>query len=152
MKITTVAAALATLTLAAGCSAADLEAAAERARSTETVTTTAAPAQSLPDDEVVEPVTQTSDEDVEDLFIDALDDQGLTYGTRDEGIRTGLTVCAFIDQGNSVSDLFWEMAYDTSGERVLPNVPNDDLPAVMGVSVAIFCPEFTARVDRDLGR
>lgn len=104
------------------------------------------------EDRVVEspPVIEEKVASEEDVFLARLDNQGIAYTTGPEAIQGGVAVCAFIDEGNRSSDLFWEMALEEPVERILPPVSNEDLPAFMGVSVAVLCPEFRARVARDL--
>lgn len=104
------------------------------------------------EDRVVEspPVIEEKVASEEDVFLAQLDGQGIAYTTGPEAIQGGLAVCSFIDEGNRSSDLFWEMALEEPVERILPPVSNEDLPSFMGVAVAILCPEFKARVARDL--
>lgn len=104
------------------------------------------------EDKVVEPPPVLEEEvaSEEDIFLAQLDNQGITYTTDSAAIQGGVAVCAFIDEGNSPSELFWEMALEEPVERILPPVSNEDLPSFMGVAVAVLCPEFKARVARDL--
>lgn len=104
------------------------------------------------EDKVVEspPVIEEKVASEEGIFLAQLDNQGIAYTTDSEAIQGGVAVCAFIDEGNKSSDLFWEMALEEPVERILPPVSNEDLPSFMGVAVAILCPEFKARVARDL--
>lgn len=104
------------------------------------------------EDKVVEspPVIEEEVASEEDIFLAQLDNQGIAYTTDSAAIQGGVAVCGFIDEGNSPSELFWEMALEEPVERILPPVSNEDLPSFMGVAVAILCPEFKARVARDL--
>lgn len=104
------------------------------------------------DDKVIEspPVLEERTVSEEDIFLAQLDNQGIRYTTDSAAIQGGVAVCAFIDEGNKSSDLFWEMALEEPVERILPPVSNEDLPSFMGVAVAVLCPEFKARVARDL--
>lgn len=85
--------------------------------------------------------TPKREESLEDTYIRKLDEQGIEYGSRENGIRAGNATCAYIAEGYSVDDLFYEMALYPN-QQVLPGIPNEDLPKLMGVAVAIVCPEF----------
>lgn len=114
--------------------------------------TSTAPVEYVTDDEVIQspPVTQEEVADEEDIFLTELDRQGVRYTSETEALLGGLTVCSFIDEGNSSRELFWEMSVGQPTERILDPVSNADLPAFMGISVGVLCPEFRAQVERDL--
>lgn len=105
------------------------------------------------DDEVVpakEPAAASAPT-IEDIYVQTLDNLGVSYTGRSDVIQAGRVVCRFVDEGHLLSDLFIEMAIDPQAERILPPVSNDDLPYVAGAAVPAFCPEHEAAVNRDLG-
>lgn len=110
---------------------------------TETTFTTASP--QISEDRVVSaPVTSSApiltDEEISELaFLLTLDEQGVDL-PRDVAIRAAETTCLFMEQGGDVDQLFLEMALNPS-EQVLPEIPNEDLPYVMGAAVGAYCPE-----------
>lgn len=110
---------------------------------TETTFTTASP--QISEDRVVSaPATSSApiltDEEISELaFLLTLDQQGVDL-PRDVAIRAAETTCLFMEQGGDVDQLFLEMALNPS-EQVLPEIPNEDLPSVMGAAVGAYCPE-----------
>lgn len=93
---------------------------------------------------VVETPVQTPErqsESLEDTYIRKLDEQNIEYGSRSNGVRAGIATCEFLSNGYSVDELFWEMSVQPN-KQVLPGIPNDELPRLMGVAVAVICPEF----------
>lgn len=116
--------------------------------------TTSTAVEYVADDEVIQapPVIEEKVATEEDRFLGRLDGLGIAYTSEEDAILGGLTVCTFVDEGNSTRDLIWEMAIEEPQERVLPPISNDNLPEFMGVAVSEFCPELTARVQRDLER
>lgn len=85
--------------------------------------------------------TQMSEEEMKDEAMRMVYlDEGIHMSAEDAEL-TGLTVCQFVREGNSLDQLFLEIAVFPD-EQVLPTVSNDDLPYVIGVSIARYCPEY----------
>lgn len=118
-------------------------------RPTSTETTFSTPehriSESRAEDRVIsEPTTPTTptltDEEISELaFLLTLGQEGVDL-PKDVAIRAAETTCLFLEQGGDVDQLFLEMALNPY-EQVLPEVPNEDLPFVMGAAVGAYCPE-----------
>lgn len=125
----------ATLILTGCADSGDTSAFADPEVTTETVKSTVVETERVP---ASDPKPQ---ETLEDVFIRELDKQNIRYSSRDTAIRAGVATCTYIAEGYSVDDLFYEMAVFPN-QQVLPGISNDELPKLMGVAVAVICPEF----------
>lgn len=114
---------------------------------------------SVADDATIAPATPTSsatlptmsEEDVtEAAFMYVLSDAGITCDP-DECLLAARTVCQFLDEGNTTDDLFLELAYnkvmEIDAERIFPFTDNENVPAIVGASIAGFCPEYSYQID-----
>lgn len=104
-----------------------------------------------PAEDKVVPAPAPTPPTIEELYVEVLDESGVTYTSESDVILAGRVACEFLDEGYLFSDLFIEMAASPQSERILPPVSNDDLPFVVGAAVPAFCPEHELLVRTDLG-
>lgn len=79
--------------------------------------------------------------EMDDIYIAYLDDNGISL-SEDEALRSAVTACSFLMQGNDFEDLWAEVASDPYAPDIIPGLDNsNELPVVMGAAVGAYCPE-----------
>lgn len=93
--------------------------------------------------------TMSEEDATEAAFMYVLSEEGINC-TPDDCMAAARTVCQFLDEGNKVDDLFLELAYnkvmEIDAERIFPFTDNENVPSIVGASVAGFCPEYTYQI------
>lgn len=103
-------------------------------------------------EEYVEPEPEAdlaSEDNVDAAFNSVLDMQGLG-GTPTERQVWARTMCTFLEEGNSWSQFLREIAVDPY-TVIIPGLKSEDIPWVMGASVAGYCPEYRYIIDAAAG-
>lgn len=124
-----------------------------------TSTSSASSTYSAPNDATIAPSaptssaglpTMTEEDATKAAFLYVLSDAGVNC-TPTDCLLAASTVCQFLDEGNKADDLFLELAYnkvmEIDAERIFPFTDNENVPAIVGASIAGYCPEYSYQLD-----